>query len=198
MTVTVAVIAPFQVCDQGAVYGPGAQVTVDDDVALHWRAHGWITVVATGTPSYAASWPNPDHHNHLGADVPPPPASGTNEVQRIQLTGTPNGGSFTLAWPTASDVGDPILYPPTADDIQDALVALPNIGPGNVYVKAIDTTNWTVQFCRDLGSQDVPPLVAVSSLKPSGSTGVTISTVTPGSPTRAAAHAPRAKAKATK
>ena len=52
-----------------------------------------------------------------------------NVFQKVQLTGSPTGGVFTLTF--EGDTTGPIPFDATAAQVQAALEALPNIGPGN-------------------------------------------------------------------
>ena len=40
-TVSVVVVAPFQVSHEATVFGPGESVSVPAEVAAHWVANGW-------------------------------------------------------------------------------------------------------------------------------------------------------------
>lgn len=55
---------------------------------------------------------------------------GANEVQRITITGTPTGGTFTLTFQGNTTAG--IAYNATAAAVVAALEALPNVNPGDV------------------------------------------------------------------
>ena len=52
-----------------------------------------------------------------------------NVFQKVLLTGSPTGGTFTLTF--EGDTTGPIPFDATAAQVQTALEALPNIGPGN-------------------------------------------------------------------
>ena len=52
-----------------------------------------------------------------------------NVFQKVALTGSPTGGYFTLTF--EGDTTGPIPFDATAAQVQAALEALPNIGPGN-------------------------------------------------------------------
>ncbi len=56
MSTPVRVVAPYQVCDAGVVYGPGVLVDVPDDLAQRWIAAGWVELVPpkpSATPAAA-------------------------------------------------------------------------------------------------------------------------------------------------
>jgi len=42
MSATVTVVAPYQVCHNGQVHGPGATVEVPDAIAEEWTRLGWV------------------------------------------------------------------------------------------------------------------------------------------------------------
>src|SRR5262249_7766218 len=52
-----------------------------------------------------------------------------NVFQKVQILGSPTGGTFTLTF--EGDTTAPIPFDATAAQVQAALEALPNIGPGN-------------------------------------------------------------------
>ena len=52
-----------------------------------------------------------------------------NVFQKVAITGSPTGGFFTLTF--EGDTTGPIPFDATAAQVQAALEALPNIGPGN-------------------------------------------------------------------
>lgn len=58
------------------------------------------------------------------------PTSGTNEVQRVAIAGTPTAGSFTLTWNGQTTA--PIAYNASAATVKAALEALSNIGAGGL------------------------------------------------------------------
>ena len=43
-TVSVVIVAPFQACHDGTVYGPGEAATVPAEVGAFWCLNGWATV----------------------------------------------------------------------------------------------------------------------------------------------------------
>jgi hypothetical protein len=55
------------------------------------------------------------------------PTNGTNEVQRLTLTGAPTGGTFKLRFGSSQTAGT-LPYNASAAAIQTALRALPTIG----------------------------------------------------------------------
>jgi hypothetical protein len=83
----------------------------------------------------------------------PTPAANNpvNELQKIIPSGTPTSGTFTLKFkvpdpsPSEKETGA-IAYNATAAEVQAALEALSNIGPGNVAVTGAAGGPWTVEF----------------------------------------------------
>jgi hypothetical protein len=89
------------------------------------------------------------------------------EVQRINIVGSPSGGNFTLTFNdgTVSRTTTSITYNPGATPvqiataIQNALAALSNIGAGNVEVLPVSnfsTTSFRVRFQGKLGDKNLP------------------------------------------
>lgn len=87
----------------------------------------------------------------LWADADP----GENETVTLTFSGTPTGGTFTLSFGGA-ETGN-IAYNATAAAVQAALEALGPIGTGNVLVTGSQLPDQvlTVEFCQDLGYQNV-------------------------------------------
>ena len=74
-----------------------------------------------------------------------------NEVQTINITGHPTGGTFTLAFgsPRPSStlaITDPIPYDATAAELEDHLTELSNVGTGNISVIGPAGGPWKVEF----------------------------------------------------
>jgi hypothetical protein len=110
------------------------------------------------------------------------PTNGTNEVQRITLTGAPSGGTFKLRFGSAVMSGT-LPYNASAAAVQAALRALPTIGSTGVTCSGgpLDSSPVDVTFGGRLGRMDVLPIQVVSSAFTGGtSPAVTVSTVTPG------------------
>lgn len=79
---------------------------------------------------------------------------GANAVQTVTVAAT--AGTWTLIYNGAATSA--LSFNPTAADIQAALSALPNIGPGNVSVTGSGV--FTVTFINNLGQWPVATLVA--------------------------------------
>lgn len=105
----------------------------------------------------------------------------TNEVQTITITGSPTGGTFTLA--LDGQVTAPIAYNANAAAVQVALEALGTIGAGNVSATGgpLPGSGVTVTFVGDLAGQNIATLVANSASLTGGTTPtVNVATTTPG------------------
>lgn len=106
-----------------------------------------------------------------------------NEIQQLQFSGAPSGGTFTLSF--AGQSTDPIPFDASAADIQGYLGHLDPIGHGNVAVAAGPGPNeFTIEFVQGLGNLNtVQTLVDDTNLV--GATAST-STTTAGSQPAAA------------
>jgi len=112
---------------------------------------------------------------------------GTNEVQRIAITGSPTGGTFTLSFTppagsSAETTGD-IAFNATAAAVRTALAALPSIGSTanvNTSVGPLPGTAVNVTFQGTLGSRNIPEMTATSSLTGGTSPAVALTTTTQG------------------
>ena len=96
---------------------------------------------------------------------------GTNEVQSLTL-GSGVTGTFTLTFDGQTTIAIP--YDTTADVIQADLVALANMGSGNVSVTSATGTPgaWNITFTGNLGGQHISARVprSCSSVDSSGLT----------------------------
>lgn len=108
-----------------------------------------------------------------------PPA--VNEVQRVTITGTPTGGTFTLTY--AGQTTAPIAYNAAAAAVQSALEALSNIAPGDVTATGgpLPGSFVTLTFGGSLAGQDVAAITATGSLTGGTAPAVSITTPTGGS-----------------
>lgn len=116
------------------------------------------------------------------ADMPAP-TGGTQEVQRVTITGAPAGGTFTLTYSGQTTAG--IAWNAVAADVQAALIALSNLAPGDVTVTGgpAPASFFTVTFGGTLAYTDVAALTAsAASLTGGTSPAVTITTPTAGVP----------------
>jgi hypothetical protein len=102
--------------------------------------------------------------------------AGTNEVQLIVSAGT--GGTFTLTYSAQTTTA--LDWDSTAQEIEDALVALSNIAPGDVNVTG-SVGQWFVEFTGTLAATNVSQMtIGIGSL--TGGTAL-VTTITQGSPT---------------
>lgn len=102
----------------------------------------------------------------------------TDEVQSVTITGAPTGGTFTLTFDGDTTVA--IDHLATAATVQAALIALADIGVGDVSVSGPAGGPWLVTFTGALASTNVDAMTATPSLTGGTSPGVTIATVTAG------------------
>lgn len=89
---------------------------------------------------------------------------GTDEVQEIEITGSPTGGTFTLTFDGQTTAG--IAYNAAASAVQSALEALSNIGAGNVTCTGgpLPGSAVTVTFGGALAVTDVAEMTTTDSL----------------------------------
>lgn len=110
------------------------------------------------------------------------PATGTDEVQTITITGTPTGGTFKLRF-NGFTTGT-IAYNAAAAAVDTALEALATIGTGGVVCAggALPGTPVTVTFSGpNLGRRPQPMLEVVESALTGGTTpAVAVTETTPG------------------
>ena len=107
-------------------------------------------------------------------------APGTDEVQTVTITGSPAGGTFTLAF--AGVATGPLAYNAAASAVATALQGLSTVnGVGNCGVAGSAGGPYTVTFTGSLGKQNVPSLVASGAGLTGGSSpSVAVATTTPG------------------
>lgn len=92
-------------------------------------------------------------------------------VQTVTITGTPTGGNFTLTF-SGQPTGN-IAYNATAQAVENALLALSNIGPGDVSVSGANGGPWTVTFLNDLAGTSQPIMTKnAAGLTPSGDVAI--------------------------
>lgn len=112
-----------------------------------------------------------------GSGVTSPLSTGTNEVQRITIAGSPSQGSFTLTF--GGQTTQAIAYNASAADVESALEALSPIGTGNVSCTggSLPGTPVDVEFVGDLAATNVAAMtINDNSLKTS------VTTTTAGDP----------------
>lgn len=85
----------------------------------------------------------------------------TNEIQVVDLRGEITGGEFTLS--LNGETTAAISHDATADQVREALEALPSINSGDVIVEAY-SVRWVVQFTGQYAGLDVSQMTAGNSL----------------------------------
>lgn len=101
---------------------------------------------------------------------------GTAEVQTVEITGTPAGGTFTLTYDGQTTA--PIAFNADAAAVQAALLALPNLWPGDVVVTGTNP-DFTLTF--DAIHGDVPQVTGDGAGLTGGTApAVGTATTTPG------------------
>lgn len=103
-------------------------------------------------------------------------AAGTDEVQTVEITGSPTGGSYTLTFDGQTTASIP--YNANAAAIQAALEALSNVAPGDIVVTG--TGPFTLTFGGEYDDTNVPQTTATASLTGGTTPGVTTATTTQG------------------
>lgn len=120
-----------------------------------------------------------DHTPNVTLDIALFSAANVDEVQTVTITGSPSGGTFTLTYSGQTTAA--IAYNAAASAVQSALVALSNIGVGDVTVTGSAGGPYTVTFGGVLADQNVAALTASgASLTGGSSPSVSISTPTAG------------------
>jgi hypothetical protein len=97
----------------------------------------------------------------------PSRVSNINDVQTLSLIGTPTGGTFTLSF--KGQITAPIAWNAAASVVQTALVALVNVGSGNVVCTGGPLPgNITVTFQGVFANSPQPTLVGINNLLTGG------------------------------
>lgn len=107
---------------------------------------------------------------------------GIDEVQRLTITGAPTGGTFTLTFDGQTTAA--IARNASATAVQNALLALSNVDPGDIVVTGGPgpATPYTFTFGGDLGDQDVPEMTVTASFTGGTTPAAAVTTITPGVP----------------
>src|SRR5262249_50657057 len=79
-----------------------------------------------------------------------------DNVQLVQLTGNPTGGTFTLTFNGQTTAA--IAYNASAATVQIALQALTSIGSGNALVASPTGSGWVVRFAGTLAGAAQPAM----------------------------------------
>lgn len=86
----------------------------------------------------------------------------TSEIQLVTLTGAPSGGTFALSFNNQLTTSLP--YNATAQQVQNALVALSSVGPFGMDVSGNAGGPYTCQFDGAIGAAPQGLIVAQSSI----------------------------------
>lgn len=107
-------------------------------------------------------------------------AGGTNEVQRLTITGSPDGGNFTMTYSGQTTAS--IAFNASASAVQSALRALSNITVDGVVCTGGPLPGSTVdiEFTGALSVTDVAAMTTTDSLTGGSSPATAITTPTPG------------------
>ncbi len=106
--------------------------------------------------------------------------NGTDEVQRITITGTPTGGTFTVTWNAQTTAA--IAFNAIASAVQTAIQALSNVGAGNVTCSGgpLPGTPVDVTFTGALGKTNVAAMTTTDSLTGGSTPASAVTTPTAG------------------
>lgn len=101
-----------------------------------------------------------------------------NEVQSLNTTGTPTGGTFTLTFQGQTTAA--IAYNAAAAAVQSALLALSNLDSGDVVAAggAVGTAPVTLTFGGRFAAGDVPKITANGAALTGGTNPAAVITVT--------------------
>lgn len=105
-------------------------------------------------------------------------APGVNEVQRIAITGSPTGGTFTITFEGQTTAA--IAYNAAASAVKSALEALSNVDLVNVTGGALPGTAVDIEFRGICGRSDRTQLTTTNSFTGGSAPNTTITTPTPG------------------
>lgn len=105
---------------------------------------------------------------------------GTNELQKLVITGGPTGGTFTLGFGVATSAA--IAFNAPAEDIEAALEEMSTIGDGNVKVWGgpLPAAPVYIEFTGTLGSANQEALTRTDSLTGGSTPQTAVSTLRAG------------------
>lgn len=160
---------------------------LDDDAGLENAFHFWVPRVKINSDTVqilnASGNLQPEFGNvQIQCRVFPDVyylEGAASEVQSVDITGSPTGGTFTLSF--GSETTSALAYDADAATVQAALEALNNIGSGNVTVTGTNPA-FTMTFGGDLANVKLPLLTGDESSLTGGTPGFTIARDTTGSP----------------
>lgn len=103
------------------------------------------TFTGEAVPGVTVSYANLTGGNaEVGISVVQEAVTGTSEVQRINLYGTPSGGTWTASFQGFTTA--PLAYNISTASLQSALEALPSIGTGNIAVSGTAGSQYDCTF----------------------------------------------------
>lgn len=137
-------------------------------------ATAYFFTAAVGSPA-----PTPTTVTGFDSSNPNAIGGGTNEVQTATISGNPTGGTFTLTF-GASNTTTALPYNASALTVQNALVALQGIDPGDVFVTGPVAGAYTITFGGQYAATDVQTLTAAHTLTGGSAPAVAVTTTTPG------------------
>jgi hypothetical protein len=113
------------------------------------------------------------------------PLGGVDETQAVTITGTPTGGTFTLTKDGSTTTA--LAFNADRNAVEDALEALPSIGPGNVRVTGgpAPGTPFAVTFINALGKRDTSAMTAAHAFTGGTTPAIAVTTTTVGDDTDA-------------
>lgn len=157
----------------------GLPLEVAADGNPEWKAGGitidWSTVVAvsadTTLPDYTVV-KNGYKYLRFGQVLT---RIGVREVQTIQITGSPTGGTFTIT--LEGETTSALAYNASANAVEQALNSLPSRQPGDVSVTLSGST-YTLTFRNGMGN--VTQVTTTNSFTGGTSPDTTIGTTTAG------------------
>jgi len=108
------------------------------------------------------------------------PTNGVNAVQTLSVTGSPDGGSFTLTFGGKTTTA--IAFNAAASDVQTALQALSSIGAGNVICTGgpLPGANVTITFANSLAGQPQSTITHTDSLTGGTNPAASVTSATSG------------------
>lgn len=141
--------------------------TSTDDFGIVRETYGSIPLIDVGDKAGASTAIIPIY-------------SGVNEVQRITITGTPTGGTFTLTFQGNTTAG--IAFNASAAAVVTALEALPNVDPGDVSATggALPGATVDVTFTGQYAGVNVAQMTGSAAGLTGGTPVLAITTVTAG------------------
>lgn len=120
----------------------------------------------------------PDVKVNVTLDISLFVGTATNEVQTVTIGGGATGGTFPLTY--SGQTTTAITYPATAATVQAALVALSNVGAGNVAVTGSSGGPYTVTFQGTLAGTNVAQMTTSAASLTGGTPTAAVTTGTGG------------------